>query len=470
MLKTSNSAPAVQPWFHSLASRLVLIGLIQLGLLALTASIIFVAQGSPRPPPPFEIITPTIFARLESLANQPEALQTALDALKSKRVEVTIYDANHTPVANTAAAPLPMPPHFFRSAGGPFEPPPLQTRPRVGPPTAVKDFMLGQSVGALVAVGTPREGFAVAPLAVLAIGCAILVLGALLTAGWIVRPINQLSQMTRTIGAGNLSVRSRFTRRDEIGELGEGIDHMLTSIELLLARERELLADVAHELKTPLARIGVAIDLANEGNAATAKASLSEIAVDAAELASIIDDIFTATRFDRGPGEIPMAKARLPPAELCDLAVRRMRERHPARSLAITLEESLPLIEVDAVLFRRALDNVLDNAHKYTLDLQKPIELVVTHAQAMVWFTVKDFGVGISQHDLPHVFSPFFRGDKSRTRATGGVGLGLTLAKRIVNAHRGTIDVTSVLGQGSTFRIAIPTAQHIGDQGALNKN
>jgi two-component system, OmpR family, sensor kinase len=466
MLKQTVNNLSALPWFRSLASRLVVIGLIQLGLLALVATIIFVAQGSPRPPPPFQVITPPLFARLESLASQPEALQAALEELKRKRVEVTIYDADLRLVASTAAEPLSLPPHFYRRSGGWFEAPAGPPKPRIGPPVAVKDFMLGQSVGTLVAVGLPRESFALAPLSVLAIGCAILVLGALLTAGWIVRPINQLSQLTRTISAGNLSVRSHFARRDEIGELGQGINSMLESIEQLLARERELLADVAHELKTPLARIGVAIDLANEGNAATVKASLSEIAVDAAELVSIIDDIFTATRFDRGPGEIPMVKRRQTPSALCDLAVQRMRERHSARPLIATVAEHLPLVEVDTVLFRRALDNVLDNAHKYTLDVQKPIEISVTHAQAMVWFDIKDFGIGISPGDLPHVFSPFFRGDRSRTRSTGGVGLGLTLAKRIVNAHRGTIDVTSTLGQGSTFRIAIPAVPWLGDEKA----
>jgi signal transduction histidine kinase len=110
------------------------------------------------------------------------------------------------------------------------------------------------------------------------------------------------------------------------------------------------------------------------------------------------------------------------------------------------------------MLFRRVIDNLIQNAHKYTPDHERPIELEVGKTDTGVVFSVRDHGIGISAEDLPRVFTAFFRGDRSRSRETGGVGLGLTLAKRIVDAHGGAIDVTSEHGKGTTVRVMIPAA------------
>ena len=133
-----------------------------------------------------------------------------------------------------------------------------------------------------------------------------------------------------------------------------------------------------------------------------------------------------------------------------------MRARHADRPLTVTVADKLPAIDADPVLFRRVVDNLLENAHKYTPDRSSPIELSISRDGDRVSFVVKDKGIGISAEDLPRVFTPFFRGDRSRSRETGGVGLGLTLAKRIVEAHRGTIDVASEVGSGTTVRVRVP--------------
>jgi signal transduction histidine kinase len=102
------------------------------------------------------------------------------------------------------------------------------------------------------------------------------------------------------------------------------------------------------------------------------------------------------------------------------------------------------------------LDNLLENAHKYSPDTATPIELRALPGDTGVVFEVTDHGLGIATEDLPRVFEPFFRADRSRSRGTGGVGLGLTLAKRIVEAHGGTIDVNSTVGRGTTVRVVVP--------------
>ncbi|HLL23162.1 MAG TPA: HAMP domain-containing sensor histidine kinase, partial [Kofleriaceae bacterium] len=299
------------------------------------------------------------------------------------------------------------------------------------------------------------------PLLTVAAGFVILVIGALLTARWIVRPLERLSRTARALGSGDLRARSRLQRGDEIGELGQRIDDMADRIEGLLVTEKELLANVAHELRTPLTRIGVALDLASEGDSEAARASLAEIAIDISELETIVDDILTAMRFEvTGGGDFPLKRAVLPPGDIADAAASRLRARHTSRPLHVQVSTTLPPIHVDRVLFRRVIDNLLENGHKYSPDPTAALSLDVSFAaERRVVFSVRDNGVGIPPEDVPRVFTAFFRGDKSRSRESGGVGLGLTLAKRIVEAHGGTIEVESTPGAGSTVRVYVPAVE-----------
>jgi signal transduction histidine kinase len=297
------------------------------------------------------------------------------------------------------------------------------------------------------------------PLLALICGFLILVIGALITARWIVRPIERLSRTARALGSGDLQARSQLDRADEIGELGHRFDEMADRIAGLLATEKELLANVAHELRTPLTRIGVALDLASEGDAEAARASLTEIAVDVSELETIVDDILTAMRFELASAraaQLPLRRARIPAGEIATAAADRLRARHPERPLELDIPDDLPAIDVDPVLMRRVVDNLLENAHKYTPDAGSPIRLAVRRDAGELILEVADRGIGIPADDLPRIFTAFFRGERSRSRETGGVGLGLTLARRIVEAHGAAIDVTSTPNVGTTVRVAIP--------------
>lgn len=297
------------------------------------------------------------------------------------------------------------------------------------------------------------------PLLTLAVGVAVLLIGSVLTARWLVRPIRRLSETARALGEGNLAARSGLTRSDEIGQLGARVDEMAAQIERMLATERELLANVAHELRTPLSRIGVALDLAGEGNADRARTSLGEIAVDVAELEVIVNDILTALRYDvSGAAGMPLRKARTSPEAIANAAADRMRARHPDRPLQVVVAPALPEIEVDPVMFRRVIDNLLENAHKYTPEKVAPIVLAVRAEPQAIEFEILDRGVGIATADLPNIYNSFFRAERSRSRETGGVGLGLTLAKRIVEAHGGTIAITSSVGKGTRAQVLVPLA------------
>jgi len=479
---TTGGVPAIRPRrFRSLASRMIAVGLLQLVLLAATAITIFVLEGPRGPVQPEEHVDPR---KLELVATDPAALQQALAELRDERVQVSIYNSERQLIASNVDPPLAVPPRWRPRGPGPDDrggPPPRGDRPpppgddEPGPPPGDRPRLRGDRPmlapfhvdgdrGVLIARGAPARppGWA-GPVITLVCGLLILVLGAVVTARWIVRPIDRLARAARALGRGDLAARSRLERTDEIGELGDRFDEMADRIENLVKSEKELFANVAHELRTPLARIGVALDLAGEGDAEAARASLAEIAVDVTELETIVDDILTAMRFEIGSGtgavaRLPLRKAHVTPASIVATAVERQRARHPGRTLDVSVAADLPMLEVDPMLVRRVLDNLLENAHKYTPDPGRPTAISARLDGSRVVFEVADRGLGIGAEDLPHVFTAFFRGERSRSRETGGVGLGLTLAKRIVEAHDGTIEATSTAGAGTTIRVALPSA------------
>jgi len=294
-------------------------------------------------------------------------------------------------------------------------------------------------------------------------GLVIVGAGSFLAARWIIVPLETLSRTARALGSGDLRARAGLGRQDEIGDLGRAFDDMAERIQALLSAERELLANVSHELRTPLARIRVALDLAGEASAESTKARIVEIDADLVEIEALIEDIMTTARLDAAQGQVPGSALvircqRMEPYQICEQATKRFRQRFPDRTLQVALTPNLGVVDADPVLFRRVIDNVLENAVKYSLNPDDNIALRACRNGDWVAFEIVDHGIGIPKLDIPKLFTPFFRGDRSRTRSAGGVGLGLTLAKRIVDAHGGTIEVRSVVGEGSTVRVILPSA------------
>lgn len=306
------------------------------------------------------------------------------------------------------------------------------------------------------------------PVLTIAWGLLVVGLGGFLTARWILRPLHQLTEGAEALGAGALGARVHLGRRDELGDVGRAFDVMADRIERLVLAEKELLANVSHELRTPLARVRVALDLAADGDAARAQRSLQEIAVDLAELEDLLDDIMTMRRMEiatrqlaegGAQGGLALQRQETTPAMICDQAKHKFAARYPQRTLEVRPKiGSDHHIYVDPMLFRRVLDNLLDNAVKYTPDPAAPIVLEVGAAGEAAEFAVIDRGVGIAADDLPNLLLPFFRAERSRTRDAGGVGLGLTLADRIVRAHGGSLRIQSTPHVGTTVRVRLPVS------------
>lgn len=304
----------------------------------------------------------------------------------------------------------------------------------------------------------PFVGWQVVVIVLVVVGVSSWLLARSLTG-----PLRVLSSAARAFGGGDRSARAGLVRPDELGEVARAFDEMAGRVTELLRAEKELLAGISHELRTPLARIRVALDIAAESDADVARESMADIGADLDELERLISDVLTAARLDLGDGAgpagtPPLRRQSLDLADLLAQAASRFRAAHPERPLVVEVPAGLPAIDGDPVLLRRVFDNLLENAHKYTEHPDDPVTLAA-RGRDPVEVEVVDQGIGISPEDLPRVFRPFFRADRSRTRATGGLGLGLALARRIVEAHGGEIALHSALDQGTRALVRLPPAR-----------
>jgi signal transduction histidine kinase len=401
--------------------------------------------------------------------DSPDELDHALSNLEV--VSLSFYRLDGSTVATTRP-PLPPlePEELERLRREEFISVPHEGKP---PMTAVLVRRDGQPVGYGVALrrpprpnGRPAHTHPSDPLPPKAVTFAIAatLLGAALIsflfARSLARPLAHLAATARSFGAGDLGARARLARNDELGEVAETFDEMADQVDGLLRGQRELLANVSHELRTPLARIRVALDIAAEGDLEASRQSLREIAKDWDDLDRLVEDVLTLVRFDLTASATPavglLRSEAIDAHTLVDRAAATFRSMQPQRALAVHIDDAPIPLHGDGALILRVLHNLLANAAKYS-EPDTAIDLEVRVRPREVEFSVVDRGIGIDAADIPRLFEPFFRGDRSRARRSGGVGLGLALARRIVEAHGGTILVQSRVGEGTTVLFSIPT-------------
>ncbi len=281
----------------------------------------------------------------------------------------------------------------------------------------------------------------------------------------ITRPIERVVAITQAFGRGDLSARAETARRDEVGDLARAFNDMAERVERLIRAEQELLANVSHELRTPLARIRVVLETAIE-NPKRVPLLLAEIGTDLTDLERLVESVMEAMRLEMGTGALSGGQlpARLEATDIRGLvldAVARFRDAHGERRVVIEATEEVTEAHADARLVRRLLYNLLENACKYS-EADSPIRVRIGGDPGVVFVKVADSGIGIEPQDLPHVFEPFFRSDRSRTRATGGTGLGLALVKRIADVHGGHVAIQSQPGRGTTVSFELRRSPPVG--------
>jgi len=429
--------------------RVYLNGLALLALVALALGAVGWVYGGrgpgPRPERFAEYAASQVAGGLGSPDRLAEGLEHARDAFGA---ELAVYEGERLLASNMAEPPPPLPPaERDRAAQGALRLPGRGWRYAAPVPGAA---------GTYVVLSHRWRPFSF-PRAATLVGAVLLALAlaSIPLARAIAAPLERLTGAARRLGEGDLSARAGFRGRGEVGELAGAFDEMAERLERLITAERELLANVSHELRTPLSRIRVALDLAAEGDGERARRYLAEIGTDLSELERLVEDVLAAARLEREGGALPLRLARVASREVLGAASERFRAAAPGRELDLRLEGELPEIEADPALLRRAIDNLLDNARKYS-DEGAPVTLRARRDGGELVVEVRDRGIGIDAADLPRLFTPFFRTDRSRARGTGGVGLGLALAKRIVGAHGGSIEVESGVGEGTVVRFRLP--------------
>ena len=274
------------------------------------------------------------------------------------------------------------------------------------------------------------------------------------------KPLERLTATSRTIADGDLSARSGIIRKDEVGVLAHSLDSMAMQLEERIRNEKELHANISHEIRTPLARLRVALELCEEipEESGQIHKHLQGMAADLSELELLVNNVLISERLDviaNGKGAVPLHQQSVDLNAFFASVVDRFTRHHPDRPLMKTIENDLPKTSLDPVLLNRVCDNLLENAVKYSMP-KSPISMTVKTADEQLKVEIVDFGEGVSKQDLPRLFEPFFRGDRSRSRQTGGTGLGLTLCRRIIEAHGGKIVAQLNADRGMTFQFELP--------------
>lgn len=294
-----------------------------------------------------------------------------------------------------------------------------------------------------------------------AVFVAVFAVGSFLLGRSFANPLRRMASAARAFGRGDTRARVAIRRRDEVGEVARAFDEMADQIVDLRRAERELLANISHELRTPLTRIRLALEIAGADGSGFAAQSRQDIAEDLDELERLISDVLTAARMELDGAEQPkgLSPLRTELVNVHDLVVRsvaRFQANHPNRPIRVTDGAAGHVVEADPVQFRRALDNLLENAHKYSPDTESEVELHVFASEEAFHFHVIDHGMGIAEEDQENLFRPFFRAERSRSRTSGGLGLGLLLVRRIAEAHGGSAAIKSEPGKGTEAIVSLP--------------
>ena len=249
------------------------------------------------------------------------------------------------------------------------------------------------------------------------------------------RPFRRLQRAVERFGRGDLSARSGSVRRDELGELARTFDRMADRLETLLAAERRLLLDISHELRSPLARLGVAIELARSGD--NPEPALNRIQKESDRLNALVGQLLQVTRAEGDPASLRRDPVRLD--ELVEQLVDDSSLEAASQGCALRYDLREPVtVAGDPELLRRAVENVIRNAIRHS-PRDTDVEVKLARSNGRVVVDVRDHGPGVPEEALPRLFDAFYRVETDRNRTSGGIGLGLSIARRAIELHKGRI-------------------------------
>ena len=277
-------------------------------------------------------------------------------------------------------------------------------------------------------------------------------------ARYLTRPITRLRTAAQKIAAGDLKARAGngSAQLDEVGQLVKDFDYMAERLEILIGAQQRLISDVSHELRSPLTRLKLALDLARSDSPHGMSPAMDRIEREAERLSSLVGMLLTLSRLEAGDTQPESSMVHLPDL-LAEIAADAEIEAH-SRHCSIELDRMPECwIEGNEELLRSAFENVVRNAIRYT-EPGTAVSVGATCDDHEVHVVVRDHGPGVPESELDKVFKPFYRVDTSRERRTGGVGLGLAIAERAIKLHNGKISAGNVKQGGFQIEISLPMA------------
>jgi two-component system sensor histidine kinase BaeS len=269
----------------------------------------------------------------------------------------------------------------------------------------------------------------------------------------IARDANQLSVAAKRVAAGDLSARTGVARADELGDAAREFDRMVARLGAVEKERALMLSSISHDLRTPLAALRAAVEAIRDGVVDDPDLYLKGMEGQVAAIAVLVDDLQLHTRL--ASGTLDMRRARIDLTELADEAIEIVCPLAERRGVRLTMDASdRVMVDGDAGQLGRVIRNLLDNAIRHTPDASTVVTRLVTEAD-QAFITVSDEGPGFDPEIRARAFEPFTRGDEARDLSTGTAGLGLAIARQIVTAHGGTIDVVDAPGGVIEVRLPI---------------
>jgi two-component system sensor histidine kinase BaeS len=285
---------------------------------------------------------------------------------------------------------------------------------------------------------------------------AVALLLGILLARTISRPVQELTTATQIVARGKLGHQVPVRTQDELGELAASFNRMSADLARSNRLRRQMTADIAHDLRTPLSVIMGYTEALADDKLQGASEMYAVMHNEAQHLSHLIDDLRTLSLADAG--ELPLTRRPVAPLALLERTASAHAAQARKRQVALKVEAApdLPTVEVDPERMAQMLGNLVSNALRYTPEGGQ-ITLAAQADADAVTLRIQDNGAGIAPQELPHIFDRFYRGDRSRQQGEGESGLGLAIAKSLVEAHGGSISAASTLGQGTTFTISLPS-------------
>jgi signal transduction histidine kinase len=281
------------------------------------------------------------------------------------------------------------------------------------------------------------------------------ILGAVLARS-LTRPLQEVSAASQAMARGDLDQKVPVRTQDELGELARAFNQMSAALARARQQRRQMTADIAHDLRTPLTVLAGYLEAMEEGALAPTAQRLATMQQEVAGLNRLVEDLRTLSLADAG--ELPLHVQETDVQELLDRVrdVYAPQARQQEVDLRVEVAPDLPPVRMDPERIRQVLGNLLSNALRHTSAGDSVVLKAAPENASHLLLNVRDTGAGIAAQDLPHVFNRFYRGDKARSEEQGAAGLGLAIARSLVEMHGGTIGVESASGSGTVFRIRLP--------------